>query len=200
MQMNKAEKWLLNSPIWDRRAHKPALKLLPRVPMAGMKNLLDVGCGNGQAAIYTARTYPLAVTGLDLDPMLLARARREGAGIPNLDFIEADASRMPFPDAHFDIVMTFFALHHMENWNQAQQELLRVLRPGGYLVSAEMVVPRFIAMHMAMVHQHGATTGHGLTTREEWAHFFKAQGLTVIYSAFSRYLLMNRFDVVCRKP
>src|SRR5215212_9801017 len=96
----------------------------------GMR-VLDVGAGTGNAAIPAAQAGA-EVTASDLTPELLqaGRARADAQGA-RLDWVEADAERLPFADASFDVVMSsigaMFAPHHQE----VADELVRVCRPGG---------------------------------------------------------------------
>jgi SAM-dependent methyltransferase len=97
---------------------------------AGMK-VLDVAAGTGNASLVAAQVGA-DVTASDLTPELLeaGRARAEAEGL-TLEWREADAERLPFEDASFDVVMSaigaMFAPHH----DQTAAELARVCRPGG---------------------------------------------------------------------
>ncbi|HWC26349.1 MAG TPA: class I SAM-dependent methyltransferase [Solirubrobacteraceae bacterium] len=97
---------------------------------AGMR-VLDVASGTGNAAIPAARTGA-SVTASDLTPDLLDAGRRtaEAEGL-ELEWVQADAERLPFEDGSFDVVMSaigvMFAPHHQE----CADELVRVCRPGG---------------------------------------------------------------------
>src|SRR4051794_16056844 len=94
-------------------------------------HVLDVGAGSGNASIPAAQRGA-SVTASDLTPELLDAGRElaEGAGV-DLGWVEADAERLPFNDASFDVVMSsigvMFAPHHQA----AADELVRVCRPGG---------------------------------------------------------------------
>jgi SAM-dependent methyltransferase len=106
---------------------------------------LDVGCGEGRHCIVAAR-LGFKVTGVDLEPLALERARRfaRKQGAKGIRFLVADVLRLPFPDASFDIVLDYGCLHHQRksDWPAYRASLLRVLRPGGfYLLS--VFSPRF---------------------------------------------------------
>ena len=96
----------------------------------GMR-VLDVAAGTGNASLHAAAAGADVVAS-DLTPELLeaGRKRAEGAGL-TLQWEEADAERLPFADASFDVVMSsigvMFAPHH----KAAADELVRVCRPGG---------------------------------------------------------------------
>jgi SAM-dependent methyltransferase len=96
----------------------------------GMR-VLDVAAGTGNAAIPAAQRGA-SVTASDLTPELLEAGRRraEAEGV-ELDWVEADAERLPFDDEAFDVVMSsigaMFAPHHRD----VADELVRVCRRGG---------------------------------------------------------------------
>lgn len=91
--------------------------------------VLDLCCGSGQSTRFlVARSHQ--VTGLDASPRSLKRARQN---VPDAEYIEAYAEKMPFSEGQFDLVHTSAALHEM-NAEQLQQilcEVYRVLKWGG---------------------------------------------------------------------
>jgi SAM-dependent methyltransferase len=93
--------------------------------------VLDVAAGTGNASIPAAQRGA-SVTASDLTPELLEAGRRRAAAAGlALDWVEADAERLPFEDGAFDVVISaigvMFAPHHQE----AADELVRVCRAGG---------------------------------------------------------------------
>ena len=120
---------------------------------AGVKaglGVLDVGCGTGVVAITAAR-MGARVAGVDLTPQLLERAR-ENSRIAELeiDWREADAEELPFPDSQFDIVLSQFAHMFAPRPEVAVSEMLRVLKPGGTIAFStwppELLVGRSMAL------------------------------------------------------
>ena len=104
------------------------------VAFAGVKpgeRVLDVGCGTGVVAVTAARAGA-HVTGLDLTPVLLERAK-ENASIAGVEvgFIEGDAEHLPFADTSFDVVLSQLGHMFAPQPDIALAEMLRVLRPGG---------------------------------------------------------------------
>ena len=61
---------------------------------------------------------------------MLQRAAGKGRGT-SLRWIEADALRLPFPDAHFDLITAAFGFRNLADYDAALREIVRVLRPGG---------------------------------------------------------------------
>jgi SAM-dependent methyltransferase len=97
--------------------------------------VLEVGCGPGHLSIRLARQHGLEVTGLDLDPAMIARARanvdRLGDGDERqASFLVGDVASLAFPDASFDLVVSTLSMHHWADPAAGLAEIGRVLRPG----------------------------------------------------------------------
>lgn len=99
--------------------------------------VLEVGCGPGHLSIRLAREHGLDVTGLDLDPAMIERARANGDRIGPDDigrrpsFLAGDVASLPFPDGSFELVVSTFSMHHWTHPPAGLAEIGRVLRPGG---------------------------------------------------------------------
>jgi len=89
--------------------------------------ILDCGCGTG-AHIPLLSRYG-RVVGLDLSPVGLTYARREGSPL-----VRADLTRIPFPDAAFDLVASFDVFESLPDDRAVLGEMVRVLKPGGAVV------------------------------------------------------------------
>jgi SAM-dependent methyltransferase len=96
--------------------------------------ILEVGCGPGHLSIALADPHGLDVTGIDLDPAMIERARANASrtideeGRPS--FMAADVASLPFADASFDLVVSTFSMHHWADPTAGLAEVGRVLRPG----------------------------------------------------------------------
>lgn len=120
--------------------NQEALELIVKLAAAGAEDTsLDVCCGPGLLACAFARVVRHAV-GIDLTPAMLDQARQTQAeqGLSNLTWQEGDVNALPFPDAHFSIVSSRFALHHLLDPLAALKEMARVSKPGGRVVVADM--------------------------------------------------------------
>ncbi|MDO4797766.1 MAG: class I SAM-dependent methyltransferase [Coriobacteriales bacterium] len=97
---------------------------------------LDLGCGPGFFSILLA-DEGCAVSAVDMSAAMLERARANAAAaVPDadIDFIQCDASRLPFADATFDLAVSRNLTWLLRDPEGAYAEWLRVLRPGGKLV------------------------------------------------------------------
>jgi len=105
--------------------------LCEAVDLRSGERVLDVACGNGNAALAAARRFA-RVTGVDYVPALLARAgsRASADGLP-IELREGDAEALPFPDGAFDVVLSTFGVMFAPDQERAARELVRVCRHGG---------------------------------------------------------------------
>jgi SAM-dependent methyltransferase len=99
--------------------------------------VLDVATGPGYLAAGSARRGA-SVIGIDIANQMLRVARRLHPGI---DFRQADAERLPFPDDSFDAVVGNFAILHFARPEQAVAEFRRVLAPGGMVALSTWDTP-----------------------------------------------------------
>jgi ubiquinone/menaquinone biosynthesis C-methylase UbiE len=141
MKMNRFEKLFVNSFKHSRRVAQHAHRLVGRANPEPGQQLLDVGCGNGAAAIGLVNTLGLVVTGIDVDAEQIQAAAAAGDGLAAVRFPAADATRLPFADGVFDLVYTSKTTHHIHDWQRALTEMTRVLKPDGYLLYSDFVAP-----------------------------------------------------------
>lgn len=98
------------------------------IPSGGA--LLDVGCGSGWSSYFLSeRNYQ--TVGVDLNA-----AAFEPPTAPNLTLIEASALDLPFDPASFDVITSYQMIEHVPDPKRAIEEMVRVLKPGGFLCLA----------------------------------------------------------------
>ena len=113
------------------------------VELAGQpRDVLDLCCGTGDIALRFAGR----VVGVDFtDEMLRVAQARELAGT----WVRADALRLPFRDASFDVVSVGFGLRNLADIELGLREVYRVLRPGGRLMSLDFGKPESMWLRKA---------------------------------------------------
>ena len=135
-----------------RRWHRSLLAQLTLPPPA---RVLDMATGTGAVAFQVARRPSFQVIGADITrPMLLqakARATRDGQP-PAIDLIECTAEAIPFPDAAFDAVIFTYLLRYVSDVPATLRELVRVVRPGGMMLSLDFAVPRGVFYPLWRLH------------------------------------------------
>jgi ubiquinone/menaquinone biosynthesis C-methylase UbiE len=117
----------------DRVEKEAIFALLPE--LAG-RQVLEVGCGTGNISLALGRRGA-RVVGLDLSgPMLAAGKRQTSQLCLPLAWIRGGAAALPFPKRSFDGVISILALDFMDDRPGVLREMVRVLRPGGFLLLA----------------------------------------------------------------
>jgi SAM-dependent methyltransferase len=115
-------------------------------PLASGERVIDVGCGAGTDSLVAAQMVGPAgsVTGLDMTPEMLAKARASGAemGAVHVAFVEGEAEAIPFPDESFDVVISNGVIDLVPDKEAVFSEIGRVLGPGGRLQIADVTIQR----------------------------------------------------------
>ena len=125
--------------IWRR-------KLLKFVKANNPKKILDLACGTGDMTIALYKSG-FEVIGADIAEKMLEIARVKSIKIHNGNtpppvYILASADSIPFPDNSFDSVTITFGIRNFENRKSSLQEIIRVLKNGGYLSILEFALPK----------------------------------------------------------
>ncbi|MGB2592899.1 MAG: bifunctional demethylmenaquinone methyltransferase/2-methoxy-6-polyprenyl-1,4-benzoquinol methylase UbiE [Candidatus Acidiferrum sp.] len=112
--------------------------------------VLDLCCGTGDLALALRKSAKARIVGADFAHTMLVRARAKSmsssghSGLPApppLPLFEADALRLPFADASFDLVTTAFGFRNLANYEAGLREIQRVLKPGGTIAILEFTEP-----------------------------------------------------------
>jgi len=143
------EGWAHFAPL-ESMTTPAAAELVRRANPSAGQRVLDVACGTGVVAITAAR-LGARVTGLDLTPELLARARENTriAGV-EIEWHQGDVEQLPFADGAYDMVLSQFGHIFAPRPEVAIAEMLRVLKLGGTLAFSswppELCIGRLFAL------------------------------------------------------
>ncbi|RYF78356.1 MAG: class I SAM-dependent methyltransferase [Cytophagaceae bacterium] len=126
-------------PLSDGMGRAVVAWLKQNYPDFAPTRILDLGCGPGNNTLPLAIGYPAAqVTGIDVSaPMLrYSHARSVALNVPNVDFAQINAEKLPYDDESVDWVQTTSFLHETSKaaLEQIIREIHRVLKPGGTLL------------------------------------------------------------------
>ena len=119
---------------------------------------LDLACGTGDIA-FAAAAKGARVVGLDLTHRMLQLAAQKSRAA---EFVTGDMTSLPFPSQAFDLVTTGYGLRNVPDLNLAIDEIARVLRPGGRLLSLDFNRPQpalIRAVYLSYLTVVGATLG-----------------------------------------
>jgi SAM-dependent methyltransferase len=124
----------------DARAAALEEKIVRFVAPGGGERALDSGTGSGALAFALA-PHVREVVGVDLVPELLEQARKRAEQVPNVTFVEGDATKLPFGYGEFDLGGTLRTLHHIARPELAMAELVRVTRARGRVLVVDQIAP-----------------------------------------------------------
>jgi SAM-dependent methyltransferase len=147
---------------------RPAAHLVRFAGVRPSQHVLDVACGTGVVSI-TASRAGATVTGLDLTPELLERAR-ENARIGSfaVEFREGDVEALPFDDGKFDVVLSQFGHMFAPRPQVAVAEMLRVLKPGGTIAFTTWPPELLIGASFALVGRYMPPPPPGTSPPSQW--------------------------------
>ena len=135
--------------------------------------VLDVGCGLGGASIALVRDHRAAhVTGVDIEPAVLARAKSlvaESGLSERVTLREVPPGALPFEDERFDLVYATAVTCHIEDLPPFFAEMRRVLRPGGHFTGGEWFI------------------GRNTAAFSQWDDMLRAKGLNFYFVTWERY-------------
>lgn len=152
------------------------------------QRVLDISTGKGRFAVNLA-ARGADVTALDIAPQMLALAQHaadeHGVGV---QFLQADAEQLPFPDAAFDVALCMEAIMHVPHPQRLLDEMARVTRPGGKVIlsmtnrwrlNALGEAPGALYRRLGLAQQPTTPRYMWHYSAPEFKHFFERAGLTI---------------------
>ncbi|MEH7380232.1 class I SAM-dependent methyltransferase [Bacillus sp. JJ1533] len=125
-------------------AHPGGIELTKKIFENEMINnssrILDVGCGTGQTSAYLAARYGAIVTGLDINPTMIKKAKKRMAKyqLP-VEIIQGSIEKCPLEDRNFDFIISESVLSFV-NKPKALKEIIRLLKNGGRFIANELTL------------------------------------------------------------
>lgn len=177
--------------VWSSRVGKfrERDQVFDALAIKGDERVLDVGCGRGLFLIGAAKRLTSGrAIGIDIwstsdlagNSAAAARANAKLEGVADKIRVDnGDARKLPYPDAHYDVVVSSLALHNIKERPEREKalaEMLRVLKTGGKLAILDIFHTGQYAEYLG---QHGATLD-------------RQSGLSFLWCLPTRWLIAKR--------
>ncbi len=147
-------------------------------------SVLDIGSGSGTDTLIAARLVGASgrVVALDMTAAMRAKLRRNAAvaGARNIDILEGNAEEIPLPDESVDVVTSNGVINLVPDKGRAVAEIARVLRPGGRVQIADIVVGTLPSDTCRAQPQLWAECIVGATTEEDYVERFRQEGFGAV--------------------
>ncbi len=124
-------------------------KEIEKLKLAPESKALDVGCGKGIFLSRLVKSFKVKGAGVDLSPKVIKIAK---AKMEKCQLMVADATALPFLNKSFDAVFCLDTLEHVKKQNQALNEMVRVLKPKGFLYIYAMNKKRQLTFKWYLIH------------------------------------------------
>ncbi len=175
--------------LWRRKAVKTVAAAHPR-------KVLDVATGTGDMAILLARRCTAGITGIDLSQGMVdvGVEKVRNAGLePRVKLMVGDCLDLPFDDNTFDCITVAFGVRNFENLLQGYASMLRVLRPGGVLVVAELSTPTLpVVKQLYKLYTRGVIPLAGrLVSRDARAYSYLPESIAAVPQGTAMTALMK---------
>lgn len=166
-------------PFTQVPGHLDAMQIL--IELSGVcpdDAVLDVACGPGMVACEFARRAG-QVTGIDITPAMIEQAqiRQQQQNLQNVTWAVGNAVPLPYADDSFSLVVTRYSFHHLLAPEKALAEMIRVCRPGGRVMVADVAIDSAkSASYDRLEIMRDPSHTHALT-HDEFAELFLDSGL-----------------------
>ena len=165
---------------WRRYIARTLGFLKDSISFRSSDKILDIACGTGEFERLILSKHPdQQLIGIDISEKMLHCAREKCRTYPNVAFLKADASSLPFPDQSFDLVISANSLHYFDKPSVSLAEMRRVLLPTGSLVILDWCKDYLICRCFDFFLRRTERGYHSCYTQRELHCLLAAAGFTI---------------------
>jgi SAM-dependent methyltransferase len=191
MKMTKLEKRFVNRRKKAENNVKKIQRIFEQINYENIKDVLEIGCGIGLVSAYLARQLGMMVYGTDFDPDEIQLAKEYNEGEPELHFQVEDATNLSFEDNRFNLVISQNVFHHIPDWPKAVAEIGRVLKPDGYLIWLDLILPIWLIKLFKPV-----TKNYGLCSLNDIQLEFDKAGFEIIQKQKLAHGPFKQYEII----
>lgn len=163
---------------------------------SGMR-VLDVGCGVGTTAIELARRFGCQVTAIDIDQLMLDRARANvmAARAGGVEVMAGDIRALDYPDGTFDAVLVEAVTMFVDR-RRAAAEVVRVCRPGGQVLEHEFIYRRPPSSEIRQIFEGDVCPGIRFDSAADWQELYRTAGLCEFTLVTGPFVMMTPWGML----
>ena len=182
------KKWSRRAVTFDDKRHDyfrfMQSQLIVSIKIHSPSTFLDLGCGTGWAVRYVATLLngQGRFVGIDIAKGMIEKAKNNSIGIPNVEFHEASADKLPFDNNIFDTVICSNSFHHYPQPVEALMEVERVLKPNGKIYILDVTADDFFIRQINEIVKRREKEHVSFYSTFEYTHMFDQAGLKHIQS------------------
>lgn len=201
MKMNRLEYWMMNFDLGRNVYLRGIIKKLHEISqLPPNQKILEIGCGNGIGTrLIHAYFKPSQLIATEYDESLVEIAQQKVKDL-NVFVEQADATKLRFADHEFDAIVGLSVIHHIPNWEEALDELHRIIKPNGLLIIKELSIDTFRTFFGKISRKFVEHPYDDMFTEKEFVNYLKQKGYK-IESLMPHSMLgfLSDFYLVARK-
>lgn len=201
MKMNKIEYFLMTFDPGRHAYLKGIVRNLQEISrLSPGKKILEIGCGNGVGTLLIQEFFkPGEFVATELDQRLVEIAKMKNGGT-RVKVEMGNATNLRFQDNEFDAVIGLSVIHHIPNWMDCVDELLRVTKPNGLLVIKELSIETFETPFGRLARRFVSHPYDTMLKKDEFLEYLEQKGFKVmVCRPHSMLYFLSDFYLVARK-
>lgn len=201
MKMNRLEYWIMNFDLGRKVYLRGIIKTLQEISqLPTNKKILEIGCGNGIGTLLIDEYFqPSDLIATEYDESLVEITKNKITK-PNILVEQADATKFRFNNNGFDAVVGLSVIHHIPNWEEALDELHRIIKPNGLLIIKELSIDTFSTFFGKISRKFVEHPYEDMFTEKEFIDYLTQKGFIIeVLMPHSMLGFLSDFYLVARK-
>ena len=201
MKMNQFETFLMTFDFGRKIYLRGIVKHLQEISKLSVgKKILEIGCGNGIGTRLIQEYFkPNEFVATEYDESLVEITKQKVKDL-NVLVEAADATNFRFEDNEFDAVIGLSVIHHIPNWENALDELHRIIKPNGLLIIKELSIETFETFFGKISRKFVEHPYDDMFRKDEFINYLKQKGFKLeVLMPHSMLGLLSDFYLVARK-
>lgn len=201
MKMNRLEYLIMNFDIGRKIYLRGIVKKLQEISqLPANKKILEIGCGNGIGTRLIHEYFePSELIATEYDESLVEITQQKVKDL-NVLVEQADATKFRFANNEFDAVIGLSVIHHIPNWEEALDELHRIIKPNGLLIIKELSIETFETFFGKISREFVEHPYDDMFRKDEFIEYLKQKGFKLeVLMPHSMLGFLSDFYLVARK-